>query len=243
MYAELGRHPLLINRKISACKYLKRLETLDDRRLVKKALKQLSMDDEKGHFNWLSKILDDSKKCSVETTLPEEIIKQKFKASFENHLKNALSECISKSKKLRTYAQFKTNMKFESYLNSIDVYKFRRDLARFRLSAHDLEIERGRYNQKPKPIELRCCRLCLEKRIQAVEDEIHFLLHCPSYSVERNEMISKITSKYPAVNDLMDVNKFVWLMNQEDPECVRWISYYVSKSFEIRKSDINDLLN
>ena len=78
MYAELGRHPLLINRKISACKYLKRLETLDDRRLVKKALKQLSMDDGKGHFNWLSKILDDSKKFSVDTTLPEEVIKQKF---------------------------------------------------------------------------------------------------------------------------------------------------------------------
>ena len=42
--------------ELAACKYLKRLETLDDRCMVKKGLKQLNMGDGKGYFNWLSKI-------------------------------------------------------------------------------------------------------------------------------------------------------------------------------------------
>jgi hypothetical protein len=46
--------------------------------------------------------------------------------------------------KLRTYRLFKSNFCFEKYLEWGD-YRKRKNITRFRLSAHDLEIEKGRY--------------------------------------------------------------------------------------------------
>ena len=46
--------------------------------------------------------------------------------------------------KLRTYRLFKSNFCFEKYLEWGD-YRKRKIITRFRLSAHDLEIEKGRY--------------------------------------------------------------------------------------------------
>ena len=59
--------------------------------------------------------------------------------SFIEHIKNL----ISQRKKLRTYAKFKTEVKFENYLNTVNDFKIRRNLTQFRLGVHDLEIEMG----------------------------------------------------------------------------------------------------
>ena len=55
-------------------------------------------------------------------------------------------EKINLSSKLSTYRGFKNTYKHEFYLNFITNRKYRRIIAQFRVSAHDLEIERGRYN-------------------------------------------------------------------------------------------------
>jgi hypothetical protein len=70
--------------------------------------------------------------------------------------------------KLRTYRLFKNNFAFESYL---DLDHFNRNiLIRFRISAHNLEIEKGRHQNIP--LNERICKLCKLE----IEDEIHFLL-------------------------------------------------------------------
>ena len=46
----------------------------------------------------------------------------------------------------------------------------RRELAQFRLGAHDLEIERGHCGLKPLPIEGRLHKSCHGRRIQAVQE-------------------------------------------------------------------------
>ena len=75
--------------------------------------------------------------------------------------------------KLRTFRLFKYNISFETYLSSA-VEEKRKLLTKFRISAHKLEIEQGRYHGLP--VKDRICKLCKAE----VEDEIHFFasVHC-----------------------------------------------------------------
>ena len=98
--------------------------------------------------------MDDIKLRSIELTNPPDIINQNIRHFFNLHLKLALNECIFEEKKLRTYAQFKSVIKFEPYLTSINIYKIRKCYSSFRLGVHDLEIERGRYTMKSTPKDL-----------------------------------------------------------------------------------------
>jgi hypothetical protein len=52
------------------------------------------------------------------------------------------------------------------------------------ISAHDLEIERGRYIGLKA--HARRCKLCTID----IEDECHFLLQCPKFKIERKEIYS-----------------------------------------------------
>ena len=74
-----------------------------------------------------------------------------MKANYETGLINALKNCITEQKKLRTYAEFKTVIKFENYLDIVRNQKIRFNLKRFRLDVNDLEIEKGRYKLHPVP--------------------------------------------------------------------------------------------
>ena len=57
-YADLGRYPLKILRHIQMIKSALRVWNLDNTRYVNKALKVLIADDIKGHFNWVSQIIN-----------------------------------------------------------------------------------------------------------------------------------------------------------------------------------------
>ena len=59
----------------------------------------------------------------------------------------------------------------EKYVECISNDKLRSELAAFRLSAHNLDIERGRHIKVPR--ENRICRLC---SMSMVGSEFHFLL-------------------------------------------------------------------
>jgi len=56
----------------------------------------------------------------------------------------------------------------EPYLEIITNKRFRIALSRFRLSSHNLEIERGRYYNMDR--EIRICKLC---NLKAIENEYH----------------------------------------------------------------------
>jgi hypothetical protein len=52
------------------------------------------------------------------------------------------------SNKLSTYNKFKSKCQPEPYLNYPNILKYRSIIAKFRLSAHKLKIETGRYNSR-----------------------------------------------------------------------------------------------
>ena len=60
-------------------------------------------------------------------------------------------------------------------LNYITTRKFRRVLAQFRVSAHDLEIESVQYSGTAR--RERICKMCQ----RTIEDEFHFLFVCSTY--------------------------------------------------------------
>ena len=86
-------------------------------------------------------------------------------------------------------------------------------MAKLRLSAHSLEIERGRYSKKAKTD--RICTLCKDNKI---EDENHFIWHCPIYKHERELFEYKLSHLYNpfkmkndiSKNKILFQSKFLW---------------------------------
>lgn len=84
---------------------------------------------------------------------------------------------LNNSPRLSSYCRFKHSFLQENYLNSIIENKYRIALTKFRISAHNLAIERGRFENIP-----RAERKCIFCNLNVVESEFHFLLVCPMYS-------------------------------------------------------------
>lgn len=102
-------------------------------------------------------------------------------------------------------------------------------LTRLRISAHNLEIETGRYTTPKTPLENRLCKQC---NLSEIEDEEHFLINCPKYSLHRKELFRKLNNSN--FNELSNMNKFVWLLNNEDIYVNVEIAKYLSNCFILR---------
>ena len=88
-------------------------------------------------------------------------LKEKFKSELLNRLHS-----YGERKKLRKYALFKHVRKCEPYLGIVKNRKQRIMLTKFRLSFHDLKIERGRYSRKSTKPEQRHCKICQANKTQ-----------------------------------------------------------------------------
>ena len=85
--------------------------------------------------------------------------------------------------KLRTFVTFKSNYETETNLK-LNICKAER--SHFRCAVLPLKIETGRF--LGLSVEDRLCQVCDQN---AVENEIHFLLHCTLYEDLRRAMIFK----------------------------------------------------
>jgi hypothetical protein len=110
-------------------------------------------------------------------------------------------------------------------------YSQRKLLTKFRISAHDLEIEKGRYIGLK--VHDRKCKLC---KID-IEDECHFLLQCPKLEIERKEFLELISKEYNNFNSLDVNNKFIWLMSSEDYFVIQHL-YKLFYNLNIKKQSI-----
>jgi hypothetical protein len=93
-----------------------------------------------------------------------------------------------------------TNRHFGKFLMYFHVYShtlYRQILCKFRISAHNLRIETGRYektkdnsgNYSKLEKENRICKFC---NLRMVEDESHFLLKCPLYIVRDSSAVRRL---------------------------------------------------
>ena len=93
------------------------------------------------------------------------------------------TERISQSNKCFFYRHYKNMFGREKYISELpDVYVI--TLMKFRCSNHKLGIELGRRDRTPR--DERICTRC-DKNI--VDDELHFVLECPSFNADRIALI------------------------------------------------------
>ena len=114
----------------------------------------------------------------------------------KDHFKGCWNNEKSKSTKLSLfYHPAKSSFTKEPYLDHVNNASFRFRTTRLRISAHDLEIEIGRYHKIPR--EKRICKWCnLTLGNAEIENEHHMLFVCDLYANLRKKLIS-ILNKTP----------------------------------------------
>ena len=93
----------------------------------------------------------------------------------------------SKNPICRTYSVFKFVFQMEPYLKHISNYKLRRSLTQLRTSSHALGVESSRHKRKDDPS--KSSSLCAQCNV--LEDEAHFVLHCPRLALERQHLFGQ----------------------------------------------------
>ena len=136
---------------------------------------------------------------------------------------------ICSKPKLRTYCLFKNNFIMEDYLYVFNK-RHRHALARLRTSAHTLEIERGRWCNKP--VDKRLCLFCTHN---VTETEQHFLIECKQYSEIRKELFLYVKPFITNFESFDVSTKFRLIMQIEDTKFTQNLARCVYIMFEKRK--------
>ena len=111
----------------------------------------------------------------------------------------------------------KNDFALESYL---DLDNFNRNIwIRFRISAHNIEIEKGRHQNIP--LNERICKLCKLE----IEDELHFLQQCPILNSFRTEAMLQIPDICKMFASLDNKSKFIWLLSNENIIIINIVSH------------------
>ena len=233
IYAETGRFPLFIRQKITCLNYWAKLENLPDSDILHKCLKIQKTLHSKGLNNWYSKIvqfINESKIPRWENINPTTLVSKVKIALYDQEQVKIFSEIndSDSNPKLRTYKLFKLSYCLEPYLNSTLSRKTFTNLARFRLSSHNLKIETGRHEKPKVPPENRICTKCNSNEI---EDEMHCLLSCNSNNSARNILFSRICPKIVNFSNLSKKSQFVVILSNKDPEIMHALGEFLNESF------------
>ena len=152
-----------------------------------------------------------------------------MKSEYIKYWKNSLGNPNDNSGKLYLYRRIKGNFKIEPYLKQVNKNKIRRAMTALRISSHSLEIERGRYaNKKGGPIDRknRFCTLCRKQGFDNLGDEEHALMVCPTFELERKEVIENISNTHPSFLRLNNYDKMVFMLKCEG-ECASYATKFI----------------
>ena len=107
--------------------------------------------------------------------------------------------CQNQQTNLRTHKTFSFFPKLSTYVSDLTDTRLIAAVARLRLSSHNLEIERGRHTRPKTPVVNRTCRRC---QTTQVDDEIHFLMQCIMFELDRKALLSQTLIPNPILNNL-----------------------------------------
>ena len=147
------------------------------------------------------------------------VLKQRLSDNFQQNW----HERLSNSTRATFYLNI-SSFNFQSYLNIVNIKKFRQALTKLRVSSHRLEIEAGRWT-KPQitPRENRLCKQC-----NLLEDEFHFLFECTLYSNIRQQHIK------PYFTRRISMHKAIELCKTENSSSLKNLATYIFNGFKIR---------
>ena len=158
IYGDTGWFPLIIRQHIKAVKYWCRILDLSQNHPVRNAYNMLLELDGTGFTNWCSRIRSVLELNGLDQAWETQHIgnTNKFMLSFKDSIVRILTQRwrqdIESSSKLRTYSLVKNSLCVEPYILNKKGNHLITALARYRMSSHDLKIERGRFNNPITPI-------------------------------------------------------------------------------------------
>ena len=183
------------------------------------------------------KIIFNDLKLKFETFWKRKLTEEKIGADNINH------------NKLRTYSNLKNSFNLEPYLNLVRNRSQRMHLTRLRISAHNLNIERGRY--KGLTVPQRVCKYCPTPRSYCaqtttansvssaresnIDDEFHFLNKCRTFLTSRNCLFKKFTALEPTFETLTENQKFQRLLNPKTAPETKLINKFIKIMFDWRE--------
>ena len=206
-------------------RYWNHLVSLDDNRLTKKiflwdyALQQA---------NWSSDICNIFDDLNFET---DNLFHIDLHVS-EHRLRHEQSllwfDNVRRKPKLRTYILFKNDYRAEPYVTMFLPRRQRSLLAQFRAGVLPLRIETGRFRREP--VDNRICIFCNQN---AIENEVHFLLHCSLYNDLRELFLKSDMDNWQLLPDVEKLKLFM----QSD---VKGTANFIDKAFSRRKEILYD---
>ena len=186
-WGDSGRYPLFYEACKLSIDYFMRVqqlyETSDDSLLAAAFSEQKNLG-----LSWYSNVTGITEKyCTSDGSSNIRISIPVAKSMREEFVRNwEISKSLSP--KLEFYNKIKKKFELEKYLSIIQFSAARENFTRFRISCHNLYVERGRYETPLVPREERWCVYCnLTLKIKCIEDEAHVLTDCPLYNVIKNK--------------------------------------------------------
>ena len=188
-----------------------------------------------GQRNWCSVVASTLSSCNLsnywhtQTVDDEHLFLKSLKDQlYSNYMKKAETtlRSLGDDKTLRTYKMFKTEFRMESYLLSIPSVTYIQCIARFRLSSHKLDIELGRHIKPKLDVHNRTCNRCT---FGVVDDEMHFLMTCPVFALDRNVLFSKVSVHLPGFTTLDIQNQFISIMSSKCPQIIFYLGTFLYK--------------
>ena len=105
----------------------------------------------------------------------------------------------------------------------------------FRISCHDLEIERGRYIRPRKPPEKRICKLCKMHS----ETEMHFICDCTQYSDLREDLYKYVEVEDENFMNASSQDKFKYMMTTSNINIIKKVMTYIYSALKLRKEELS----
>ena len=164
----------------------------------------------------------------------DENVKEKISGTCRGKFDNYWEEQIKLSGKAISYVKIKTSICLENYLSMKFNLKHKIALTRFRLSNHQLMIEKGRYRKNKIDRDMRFCFVCKNQ----IEDETHFILRCSLYSPGRRVLEDACRETCVRYDQLNEEQKFVFIMTNENEKVIKILSKFIFENLNLRNKMI-----
>ena len=184
---ECCRFPIIIFCISLMYKYFIRIRNMSPNRILYSAFitdQELHRDKSKSWYSNLaliSKMLNIDNEDPIDHTNFTQLLKDYYMKQVEQQINKMKNETTDS--KLHLFSHVLDLNYIPNYLQHTSDRNLTRDITKFRLSAHCLKIERGRYTKPKTPRNNRICPHCT-----LVETENHFFMECQKYNQPRNKL-------------------------------------------------------
>jgi hypothetical protein len=233
---DLGAYPILLYMAKALLRQYSRVKQLSPETFVHKSYLECVSLAQNGVKCWLTGVNSLLTHCNIQSDEPRcavDTLQHMYCQQWHSVISRTTADPTNGQNKLRTYMTFKSIFKFEDYLCLISNRTDRSSLTKLRISAHRLLIGSGRYVRPRIDVSDRICPCC---NMNTVEDEIHFLLHCPLYSAQRNSLFEQISNIFPNFQTSPDSDKLIFLMSYVDCELAQLVASSISLWFNMRQT-------